>query len=445
MFRKKSGDNSPVPDNIDQKKKRIRIRPVLLSAALAAYTVFTLLDAFVIPRDIVTLESVQAAAGSEAAAESTGGSADASTDVSDTDSSAAEKNGTAEESIASESEGGESTADAAEDGSNSGTGDSTKHKHKPGGKGGRSGSGGPGSGKGKSGKPGSGSSSGSSSGKSGSADGSSGSASKGNTSSGSGSTSENAASGEAADAEAVSTDSYQADGVSITLTEKRVYDTQVYIADIQLDDPSELLSGLADNSFGRNLSQKTSELAESLGAVLAINGDYYGFRDTGYVMRNGYLYRSTARSGSGNEDLVVYSDGSMEIIDESEVTAEELKAKGAVQIYSFGPGLISDGTVAVTAGDEVDQSMSSNPRTAIGMVEPGHYIMVVSDGRTDESAGLSLAQLAEVMQEAGCTEAYNLDGGGSTTMWFNGEIVNNPTGGRGSNERAVSDIVYIGK
>lgn len=445
MFRKKSGDNSPVPDNIDQKKKRIRIRPVLLSAALAAYTVFTLLDAFVIPRDIVTLESVQAAAGSEAAAESTGGSADASTSASDTDSSAAEKNGTAEESIASESEGGESTADAAEDGSNSGTGDSTKHKHKPGGKGGRSGSGGPGSGKGKSGKPGSGSSSGSSSGKSGSADGSSGSDSKGNTSSGSGSTSENAASGEAADAEAVSTDSYQADGVSITLTEKRVYDTQVYIADIQLDDLSELLSGLADNSFGRNLSQKTSELAESLGAVLAINGDYYGFRDTGYVMRNGYLYRSTARSGSGNEDLVVYSDGSMEIIDESEVTAEELKAKGAVQIYSFGPGLISDGTVAVTAGDEVDQSMSSNPRTAIGMVEPGHYIMVVSDGRTDESAGLSLAQLAEVMQEAGCTEAYNLDGGGSTTMWFNGEIVNNPTGGRGSNERAVSDIVYIGK
>ncbi|MBR0398148.1 MAG: phosphodiester glycosidase family protein [Eubacterium sp.] len=347
----------------------------------------------------------------------------------------------------SESEGGGSTADAAEDGGNSDTGDNTKHKHKPGGKGGRNGSGGPGSGKGRSGKPGSGSSAGSASGKSGSAGSASGSTSEGNSSAGSasGSDSADSASGESSDAEVVTSDSYQADGVSITLTEERVYDTQVYIADIQLDDPSELLSGLADNSFGRNLSQKTSEMAETLNAVLAINGDYYGFRDSGYVMRNGYLYRSTARSGSGNEDLVVYSDGSMEIIDESEVTAEELEAKGAVQIYSFGPGLISDGTVSVTAGDEVDQSMRSNPRTAIGMVEPGHYIMVVSDGRTDESAGLSLAQLADVMQNAGCTEAYNLDGGGSTTMWFNGKIVNNPTGGRGSNERAVSDIVYIGK
>ena len=434
-----------------QKKKRIRIRPLLLGAALTAYTVFTLLDAFVIPRDIVTLESVQAAAGSGAADESPAGSADASTDASDTDSSEAEQNGTAGDSSMSESEGDGSTADAAEDGGNSGTGDNTKHKHKPGGKGGRNG-GGPGSGKGRSGKPGSGSSSGSTSGKSGSADSASGSTSEGNTSAGNASGSDsadsasgNAASGESSDAEVVTSDSYQADGVSITLTEERVYDTQVYIADIQLDDPSDLLSGLADNSFGRNLSQKTSEMAETLNAVLAINGDYYGFRDSGYVMRNGYLYRSTARSGSGNEDLVVYSDGSMEIIDESEVTAEALEAKGAVQIYSFGPGLISDGTVTVTAGDEVDQSMRSNPRTAIGMVEPGHYVMVVSDGRTDESTGLSLAQLAEVMQNAGCTEAYNLDGGGSTTMWFNGEIVNNPTGGRGSNERAVSDIVYIGK
>ncbi|MBQ9061417.1 MAG: phosphodiester glycosidase family protein [Eubacterium sp.] len=431
MFRKKSGDNAPVENHTDQKKKKIRIRPLVLGTVLTAYTVFTLLDAFVIPRDIVTLESVQAAASNTEKADA---SAEADDAQGNTDDAQGNVDGTQGSTDDASGQGGDSA----------GSGDDTKHKHKPGEKGGKGGSG-----KGRSGKPGRGSSDGSTSDSSGST----GSTSDGNTSSGkasgsksgSDSTAENSATGEAADAAAVTSDSYQADGVSITLTEKRVYDTQVYIADIQLDDPSELLSGLAENSFGRNLSQKTSEQAESLGAVLAINGDYYGFRDTGYVMRNGYLYRSTARSGSGNEDLVVYSDGSMEIIDESEVTAEELEAKGAVQIYSFGPGLISDGSVMVTAGDEVDQSMRSNPRTAIGMVEPGHYIMVVSDGRTDESDGLSLAQLAEVMQEAGCTEAYNLDGGGSTTMWFNGEIVNNPTGGRGSNERAVSDIVYIGK
>lgn len=243
---------------------------------------------------------------------------------------------------------------------------------------------------------------------------------------------------------AVITDSsYTAYGISITITEKTLADTQVYIADIYLDDPSVLLSGLADGSFGRNISDKTSSIAQEVGAILAINGDYYGFRDSGYVMRNGYLYRSTAASSS-QEDLVIYEDGTFDIIDESDVTAEELQAAGAVQIYSFGPGLVEDSELSVTESQEVSQSMTSNPRTAIGMIEKGHYVMVVSDGRTSESDGLTLYQLARVMQDLGCSEAYNLDGGGSTTMYFNGQVINNPTTtGRSIKERSVSDIIYI--
>ena len=90
--------------------------------------------------------------------------------------------------------------------------------------------------------------------------------------------------------------------------------------------------------------------------------------------------------------------------------------------------------------------MQSNPRTAIGMITPLHYIMAVSDGRTDASTGLTLYQLAGVMKDMGCVTAYNLDGGGSSTMWFNGEVVNQPTSyGSKISERAVSDIVYIGR
>ena len=89
--------------------------------------------------------------------------------------------------------------------------------------------------------------------------------------------------------------------------------------------------------------------------------------------------------------------------------------------------------------------MASNPRTAIGMIAPLHYVFVVADGRTAESAGLSLRALAEFMQSLGVQTAYNLDGGGSSTMVFQGAVVNNPTtnGGR-IKERSVSDIVYIG-
>ena len=240
----------------------------------------------------------------------------------------------------------------------------------------------------------------------------------------------------------VTENSYVSDDLKITITTERVDDTTVYIADIETDDPSKLLAGLADGSFGRNVSEKTSKIAEESGAILAINGDYYGFRDSGYVLRNGYLYRDTS-AGSDQEDLVIYEDGSMEIISEGDVTAEELVENGAVQIFSFGPGLVEDGKISVDENDEVDRAMASNPRTAIGMTSGGHYLFVVSDGRTSESEGLTLLELAEVMQDLGCTEAYNLDGGGSSTMWFNGEIVNNPTDGHGSKERSVSDIVYI--
>lgn len=237
---------------------------------------------------------------------------------------------------------------------------------------------------------------------------------------------------------------YEADGVKITITTKVVDNTTVYIADIYLDDPSKLLSGLADDTLGRNVSDTTSNIASDVGAILAINGDYYGFRDTGYCMRNGYLYRST-KTSDDQEDLVVYSDGTMAIINEGDVTAEELQNDGATQIYSFGPALVNNGEISVSENEEISgKSMTSNPRTAIGMVSTGHYVMVVSDGRTSESAGLSLYELAQVMQDAGCTVAYNLDGGGSSTMVFNGTVVNKPTtNGNKISERAVSDIIYI--
>ncbi len=88
--------------------------------------------------------------------------------------------------------------------------------------------------------------------------------------------------------------------------------------------------------------------------------------------------------------------------------------------------------------------MRGAPRTAIGQISPLHYIIIVSDGRTDESEGFSLLQLAEEMQNRGAVTAYNLDGGGSSTLYFNGEIINNPTNGNNTEEREVSEIVYFG-
>lgn len=252
---------------------------------------------------------------------------------------------------------------------------------------------------------------------------------------------------EAADTEikeaVVSETSYQDENIQITLSEYEEYDTAIYVADIQLSDASYLQTALAQGLYGKNVTAETSETAESVDAILAINGDYYGSQERGYVLRNGVLYRSTAESGQ--EDLVIYEDGSFEIINESEVSAEELLENGAVQILSFGPALITNGSIAVTENEEVGKAKASNPRTAIGIIDDLHYVFVVSDGRTDESEGLTLYQLAEFTETLGVDTAYNLDGGGSSTIYFNGQVVNNPTTtGNSIKEREVSDIVYIG-
>ena len=237
--------------------------------------------------------------------------------------------------------------------------------------------------------------------------------------------------------------SYQDENITITLTQYREYDTSIYVADITLSSPEYLQTALAQNAYGRNVTEKTSEMAVENGAILAINGDYYGAQESGYVLRNGVLYRDIAERGQ--EDLVIYEDGSFEIITEDEVTAQELLDRGAVQILSFGPALVTGGDVSVTAGEEVGKARSSNPRTAIGVIDDLHYVFVVSDGRTDESEGLSLYQLAEFMTGLGAETAYNLDGGGSSSMVFNGNVINNPTtSGNRIKERSVSDIVYIG-
>lgn len=245
-------------------------------------------------------------------------------------------------------------------------------------------------------------------------------------------------------AEAVVTETEYRDGnISIRLSAYRVEDSAVYVADIQLASPEYLKTALADNAYGKNLTEKTSVMARSAGAILAINGDYYGVQESGYVLRNGVLYRDTPVSGK--EDLVIFADGSFRIIREDEISAQSLLEAGAEQILSFGPALVENGEVSVEKGQEVSRARSGNPRTAIGIVEENHYVFVVSDGRTSDSQGLSLYELAEFMQSLGVTTAYNLDGGGSSTLYFNGQVVNQPTtNGKKIQERSVSDIVCIG-
>lgn len=218
-----------------------------------------------------------------------------------------------------------------------------------------------------------------------------------------------------------------------------------YVADVVLSDATQLRSAFAQNSFGTNITETPSDIAEANGATLAINGDYYGFRDTGIVIRNGVVYRDEG----AREGLALYRDGTVEVYDETTTTAEQLVADGVWNTLSFGPALLVDGQVVEGIEDvEVDTNVGNHsiqgeqPRTAIGVIGTNHLVLVVVDGRSPGySAGVTLTSLAQIMQDLGATTAYNLDGGGSSTMVLDGELVNRPQGG--TRERGTSDILYV--
>ncbi|MFT3852142.1 MAG: phosphodiester glycosidase family protein [Ilumatobacteraceae bacterium] len=247
----------------------------------------------------------------------------------------------------------------------------------------------------------------------------------------------------------VTATSYESDTVSIEISTVVTGsgDDQVttYVADVQLADVTQLRGGFADNQFGTNIVDETSDIAAAYDAIFAVNGDYYGYRDTGIVIRNGVLYRDEgARTG-----LAIYRDGTFEVYDETTTTGAALLAAGVWNTISFGPALLEDGQIVAGIDDvEVDTNFGNHsiqgrqPRTAIGIVEPGHYVFVVVDGRsTGYSRGVTMTELAGILQQLGATVAYNLDGGGSSTMYFNGQLVNDPLGRDA--ERETSDIFYV--
>ena len=236
--------------------------------------------------------------------------------------------------------------------------------------------------------------------------------------------------------------SYSDENISITVETIDENGVVFYVADIQLSDVSTLKTAFAHNTFGRNVTQTTSEMAEANNAIFAINGDYYGFRDTGLIIRNGVLYRDVPESSLSDQSLTIDDEGNFQIVDNNQASGTSLVAEGVLQSFTFGPTLVVDGQVVATNDTTVSQG--DNPRTAIGQISPLHYIFIVVDGRTDASDGMSLQELAQAFVDRGAEVAYNLDGGGSSAMWLNGTLINNPTNGRRAGERSISDIIYIG-
>ena len=196
------------------------------------------------------------------------------------------------------------------------------------------------------------------------------------------------------------------------------------------------------------------KIARKNGTVLAVSSDFAMWRlrkkirSPGIIIRDGKIWseRTRKRNGKGfpNLDcLAIWPDGDMKVFYSDEKKAEEYLADGAADVLAFGPILIRDGKLNEEALKKYGTSHAE--RTAVGMVEKGHYFFMMLEGRIKRSKGDSIRFLAEKLLEKGCTAGFNLDGGDTSCIVFMGhQLCKMQNGKRNKPSRATSDILGVG-
>jgi len=234
----------------------------------------------------------------------------------------------------------------------------------------------------------------------------------------------------------ISDSTYRSRDIAITITKHRYENSDVFVADIYVSSVSHLRRVFSHGQWNKN-AQRAKTLVQDAGAILTITGDYSGLLSQGLVVGNGRVLRSSGNRQRDN--CLIYPDGRMQTFARRELDVEEAILQPIWQSFLFGPTLLSADGQAI---DKFDSKIGvANPRSVIGYFAPGHYCFVLADGRQKNSRGLALVPLSRFMVDLGCVAAYNLDGGQSAMLWFNGQMINAPYKGG----RPLTDMVYIGE
>ncbi|MBQ8080881.1 MAG: phosphodiester glycosidase family protein [Clostridia bacterium] len=236
---------------------------------------------------------------------------------------------------------------------------------------------------------------------------------------------------------------YQSANLFIEIREDRANKSDVYIADVYVRDLSLLQRAFGGGKY-RTKMQTVKTIAQNAGAILALTGDNGHNFDKGVVFANGERKRKTLNRK--RDVCVIYKSGEMVTLSGAEITEAFLEehTDDIWQSFLFGPALLDEEGKALTKFSTTSVS-AANPRAVIGYFEPGHYCLVQVDGRGTKKSGgsrntgMKMTELAAYMAGLGCKAAYNLDGGQSALMWFNGKVISTPYKGG----RTVGDIVCL--
>jgi len=240
--------------------------------------------------------------------------------------------------------------------------------------------------------------------------------------------------------------SYETDRLSVSIEQKKKDGMTYFVCDIKLTDVSQFKTAFAGDDFRSGIYEAVSDIAGRYSPVMAINADFCRYHREGVIIRNGETLRK--QNIKKHHLLVVDENGNLSAQTDRSgkqgLVANKLEQANTWQTFEFGPVLVENGEAAELPLKSFYINCNDGyyePRTAIGQKGPLHYVVIVVDGRRDGySTGASMPQLQQLFLDEGVDFAFNLDGGGSTTLYFLGEVVNMPSGGK---ERSVSDVIMF--
>lgn len=226
-----------------------------------------------------------------------------------------------------------------------------------------------------------------------------------------------------------------------------------YTADIMCAEGTSLYTVTYNEDNPGRTNGLPQTMADAAHVVYAQSGDFYSYRVAndrypGNIVRDGKVLYSKSYSKlidaiPNLATMAFYPSGRAEVNEAWEVSAEDYVKKGATTVVAFGPILLRDGEIQDVDKKEYNHA---EPRSCIGIVEPGHYIGLLVEGRKSHSDGATLQQCAEILADIGCTDAINLDGGNTAAMLFMGESVQlAENAGIDVNDRAIPDILAVGR
>ena len=239
---------------------------------------------------------------------------------------------------------------------------------------------------------------------------------------------------------------YRTYTLKVILRKHRAYSTCYWTADIKINNPNQMFSAFSYGTYG-GTRETTSHAVKRTKSIIGINASAFSYSDgrpcfDAVKIQKGKIYNRAG--GTSYSNCAVLWDGTM-FTPEVHLSAEDLVEMGVKDSYNFGPPLIENGKKVTynMANSANDWSLMfyKDPRSAVGMVEKGHYILLVADGRgIGGSLGLTRTEMQNIFKSYGCTYAYNMDGGGSATLAYRGTVLNHPSDGA---ERACGDFLLF--